>query len=90
MIASLYEMVARFFRSRKGERHASEEGIQPKNDQQQHQQVAVGGVSAGASGGHSPVNGWQGKARDKKGRFLPKSSAASAKEDGWRHGEKIQ
>lgn len=90
MVSSIYAKMIEFIRQAKRERNATEEGIQPENDQQQHQQVAVGGVSAGAVSSDSTVQSGEVQARGPKGRFTKKSAAAPAKENGRRDRKKVQ
>ena len=90
MVSSIYAKIAELIRSAKRERHAAEEGIEPKNDQQQHQQVAVGGVSARAVSSDSTVHSGEVQARGPKGRFAPKSTATPAKENGRGNRKKVQ
>ena len=65
--SSQSRQVAEQMKARKVERrHALEERQKPKDDQQQHQQAEIGGVSAEASNSDSPVG--SGKKEVKKPR----------------------
>ena len=54
-------------------------GSSQKDDQRQHQQAEVGGVSAETSGGDSVVNGGKVKAKPATKKAAPKKKAAAKK-----------
>ena len=55
-MSSIREKVAQVMKQKKVERrNAIEKRNEPKDDQQQHQEVEIGGVSSEASGSDSPI-----------------------------------
>ena len=75
--SSISRAVAGVEKSKKVERrNAIEKGEEPKDNQQQHQQVEVGGIPAEASSGDSPVA--VKKAPAKKAPAKKKASAKKA------------
>ena len=74
--SSQSRQVAEQMKAKKVERrHALEERQKPKDDQQQHKQAEIGGVSAETSNSNSPVG--SGKKAAKKA--APKKAAAKKK-----------
>tara|TARA_R100001510_G_scaffold49245_1_gene47483 strand:+ start:459 stop:707 length:249 start_codon:yes stop_codon:yes gene_type:complete len=74
--SSQSRQVAEQMKAKKVERrHALEERQKPKDDQQQHQQAEIGGVSAETSNSDSPVR--SGKKAAKKA--APKKAATKKK-----------
>lgn len=101
MVSSVRAQMIAAIQQEKMERNAAEERIKSEDDQQQHQQAEVGGVSAGAVSSDSSVEGGEVKVRSRglKGEFIrddpatPENEAWTikpAKDNGRRDRKKVQ